>query len=239
MKAIVFSLGLILFNFNISFACCAETDYRLLPIGEINNQVVFIEFNLKRNCDMGVETGRNHRFWVKGLVSLVKAQGKSLNLIQTIDSVDVVECICSYEDHYNQTQYENELTSIYSKGLAIASKMKGFQIATTKNIIFNDTLGTKIVENDSGEKTVRYKDLFKLDLTTEVIMSCYPDQVAEVRSYTTANFEIIVMRLRCHLINEEAKKHNKEQFEKLETAFWREKAQWHGMAKDYWTLRKR
>ncbi len=71
------------------------------------------------------------------------------------------------------------------------------------------------------------------------IVSCYPDIVAEVKTYETENFEIIIIRLKCHLISDIEKNNIIKRFKKIETAFWKEQPQWHGIAKDYYIIKNK
>lgn len=223
------------------FACCAEKDYRLFPIGELNQEIVFIEFDMFRNCKMGTGGGENNEFWIHGTIQLVQTSGEGITLIQTIDTINIVECRCTYKDYYSKTEYEIKLADSYKKALEIVRNKKGFVAARPKGIAFNDTLNTKFVEESSDStysQILTYKDTIVIDLGVEDIISCYPDKVAEVRSYQTDNFNITILRLRCELLDEQAQTHNKKRFNNIETAFWKEQAQWHGIAKDYIIIRK-
>ncbi len=72
MKKYIFILLLFLQSTK-AIACCSENDYRLYPIGEIDNEIVFIEFNLYRNCRNGTGYGDDNEFWIiTGTVSLRK-----------------------------------------------------------------------------------------------------------------------------------------------------------------------
>ena len=236
----IFLITTILFLSTISSqACCAEKDYRLFPVGEIAQTVIFIEFNLFRNCNMGPGDESTQEFWTKGTVNLVSTTGDSLNLIQTIDTVNVKECTCSYDDFYQKTAYESHLATSYQKALTTAKRMKGFQMAKPKHIVFNDTLNTQIreVSTDSSYLHVlKYKELITIDLGLEDIISCFPNKVAEIRTYETHHFTVTVLRLRCRLLEEEAVARNKKRFKQIASAFWKEQAQWHGVAKDYWVI---
>jgi hypothetical protein len=185
---------------------------------------------------MGTGGEENNEFWIKGTARLVQSKGDSLTLIQTIDTIDIVECKCSYKDYYQKTEYETKLAGSYEKALKIARQKNGFTIARPKEIIFNDTLNTNVVEKSSDStysQILTYNDSVEIDLGLEDIISCYPEKVAEVRNYETDNFKITILRLRCRILDEQAKEHNKKRFANLETAFWKEQAQWHGIAKDY------
>lgn len=200
---------------------------------------MFIEFDLFRNCKMGAGGEEGNEFWVNGIVRLVQAKGDSLTLVQTIDTVDIAECTCTYNDHYHKTKYASALFSSYEKALQIARRMEGFTIARPKEILFNDTLKTTIYDASSDTSyslVLNYNDLFVIDLELEDIISCHPDKASEVRSYETDHFTITILRLRCSFLDEEAITHNKQRFELIETAFWKEQAQWHGIAKDYWVV---
>jgi hypothetical protein len=83
---------------------------------------------------------------------------------------------------------------------------------------------------------MKYKGLLTVELDIEDIISCFPETVAEVRTYSSEHLRVTVVRLRCHTVEEGAMKRNRRRFANLETAFWKEQAQWHGVAKDFWVV---
>ncbi len=107
MKKYIFILLLFLQSTK-AIACCSENDYRLYPIGEIDNEIVFIEFNLYRNCRNGTGYGDDNEFWIMtGTVSLKKTHNDTLLLIEPLDTITVKECICTYKNYYKKTTIEN------------------------------------------------------------------------------------------------------------------------------------
>jgi hypothetical protein len=223
------------------WACCAEANYRLYPIGEWQEKVLFIEFDLYRNCELGTGGEPQNEFWTKGRVNLVYAEGERLKRLEKVDSFSFKECVCTYENYYSKTSFEAEMARSYDKALTKAQDLRGFSIAQPKEIYFNDSIHTKVEEEISDTAftmIVHYKDLISIDLSAEGIISCYPTQVAEVRNYRTENYEVCVLRLRCRTIEKESIKHIEERFNKIETAFWKEKAQWHGLAKDFFLIKQ-
>ena len=225
------------FTTQFAQACCAEHDYRLFPIGELDGSILFVEFNLQRNCRMDQE--EEHHFFVQGIVRLVQNNQDSLIPIKTVDTLDFKECVCSYDDYYNKTTYDSIIGKAYNKALHIAANQKEFKLATTNNIIFNDSINTEITTIDTDSTyvySVGYKDLLRIELGMEEIISCYPDKVAEVRNYETDQYTITVVRMRCNWIGDLEKKEYMARFKNIDTAFWKEKVQWHGIAKDYWLI---
>ena len=240
MKILLIITTFFLLKTSSVFACCAEKDYRLFPIGQVNEKVLFIEFDLFRSCKIGTGAGLDNEFWVSGIVNLISSIGDSLILVETIDTINIKECKCTYNEHYLNTEYKSKLAISYQKAFKIAKQIDGFKFAQPKSIVFNDTLNTIVIEDTSDSSysyVVKYKDLISIDLEIEEIISCYPDKIAEIRTYETESFKITILRLRCHLLDEIALEHNKKQFENIETAFWKEQAQWHGISKDYWIIK--
>ena len=240
MKPFIFTTLFLIINTSVIFACCAEKDYRLFPIGEINENIVLIQFDLFRNCKMASNGEQGNQFYTKGTVNLVKIIDDNLSIIQRIDTIDITECISTYKDFYDKTEYETKLTSSYQKALTIAKQKNDFKIARTMNILFNDTINTEVIDHITDSTyilEVKYKNLITIDLGAEDITSCEPDRVAEVRTYKTENFEIVIIRLRCQFLEEKAILNNKKRFKDIETAFWKEQAQWHGIAKDFWIVK--
>lgn len=216
-----------------AYSCCAEHIYRLFPIGELDNNVILVEFSLSRNCNMD---GKEFEFWTKGTVNLVSSRGDSLEILQIVDTIDIIDCYCSYEDYYQKTIIESEITRSYLKALNKAKTYNGFTVAKLGNIEFNDTTNIKKYEertDSSYTYIIRYKDLITIDIGLEFIISCAPDKVAEVREYKTTNYKITVIRMRCRLLDEQAIEHNRKRFVNIESAIWKEQAQWHGIAKDF------
>lgn len=239
MKRLVAIVAILLAGATEAIACCAEKDYRLFPIGELDKKVVFIEFNLYRNCKQGSGGEPGNEFWTTGTVRIVTSAGDSLTHVTTLDTLNIQECTCTYKNFYADTEYEAQLAVSYLKALRFAKRAKGFHLAKPMHITFNDTLNTQVVEVETDSTfalTLRYRDLPTINLGMEEIISCYPDKVAEIRTYQTASFEVTVLRLRCRLLDEQAIQHNQENFKRIATAFWKEQAQWHGIAKDYWVI---
>jgi len=241
MRKTIFILLILIQSIDI-FACCAEKDYRLFPLGEINNEVIFIEFNLFRNCNKGEGGGLENEFWLKGTINLMKGNEDSLFFVENIDSIRFKECVCTYKNFYEKTKNEIFLKKYYLEAIKKLKQEKSFQIITSKEITFNDTLNTHITENSTDTSflyLLEYKELLKLDLGKFDIISCYPDKVTEERVYVSRNYEITILRLRCSLKSEEEIRNIKNQFENIETAIWKEPAQWHGIAKDFYIIKKK
>lgn len=240
MKKLILLFIMQILTTSYIYGCCAEQVYRLFPIGEIDNKVVFIEFNLHRNCDMDGKTKGELTFWTKGFVNLVSTSGDSLAFLQTIDTIDIIDCQCSYENYYQKTIIESVMSESYEKAFAIAREYKGFLTIEPQKIIFNDTLNTKISEEPTDSAftyIVNYNNLVTIDLENEGFMSCPPDKVSEARYYKTENYSILIVRMRCRLIDNQAIMYNSERFKNVKTAFWKEQAQWHGIAKDYYIVK--
>ena len=218
-----------------SFSCCAEHNYRLYPIGERNNHLVFISFDVFRNCKNPKGNpggGAENEFWINGIINLVHFENDSLIIDENIDTISVKECICTYKNHYEKSNYESLLNPYYTKALSIAKKKKGFTIATPTNISFNDTTITHSTETDSSF-IITYKNQFSIDLYAEEIISNYPSNLIEIREYETTNFSVTILRLSTIRIKNTAIPNNTKRFKNIETAFWTERAAWHGIAKDY------
>ena len=241
MKKSIFIIFIFLQSIKV-FACCAEKDYRLFPIGEINNEVIFIEFDLFRNCKKGTGGGLENEFWINGTINLLKGNKDSLTFIENIDTFQIKECVCTYKNYYEQTENEIFFEKYYLQAINKAKQNSEFQIVEPQKIIFNDTLNTHITEistDTTFSYVVKYKEIFKTDIGKMDIVSCYPDKVSEVRTYETKNYQITIIRLRCRLKSEDAKKNIKKRFENIETAIWKEQAQWHGIAKDFLIIKNK
>jgi len=233
-------LAFITFIF-ISFqgiSCCAENNHRLFPIGELDENVIFIEFKFHRNCS-NAGMGKNNTFRISGRINLVSKSinSDSIIFIQNIDTLEkVIECQCTSNNQYKKSKYDSILEEYYLKAFKIAKDKKGFKIAKTVDLIFNDTLNTKITQNDTLH-LLKYKDLLTIDLDSLGYISSIPENVIETRTYKTINYKVIVIRISASLLSKEAIKHNKKRFKKIKTAFWKEKATWHGMVMDFVVIR--
>jgi len=217
-----------------SISCCAENNYRLFPIGELDKNVICIEFKFHRNCSKA-GGGKNNTFRLSGKINLISKSidSDSIILIQNIDSLEkVIECQCIYSNQYQRSKYDSIMERYYTKALDIAKNKKGFKIAKTEKIIFNDRRNTQITQNDSLH-ILKYSDLLNIDLDRMGYISSIPENVIEKRTYTTLNYTIIVIRISSGLLSNEAIKHNKKRFKKIETAFWKERATWHGVVTDF------
>ena len=215
-------------------SCCAEKNYRLFPIGELDKKVVFIEFDFFRNCS-NAGMGKNNTFRLNGRINLVSKSmdSDSTIFIQNIDTLEkVIECQCTYNNQYKKSKYDSIMEEYYLKALKIAKEKKGFEIGKTGDLIFNDTLNIKITQNDTLH-LLKYKNLLTIDLNSLEYISSIPEKVIETRNYTTVNHKIIIIRISSSLLSDEAIKHNKKRFKNIETAFWKEKATWHGIVMDF------
>lgn len=232
------ALLIILFSLQTlhSVACCAEKQYRLFPVGEINHELILIEFDLFRHCNGSSGSGQPNEHWLQGTVNLVKYQGDSLSIHEIVDSFNFKECICKLDDQYQKSAFETIIATYYQKAFRIASKNSGFTEAKTTSIVFNDTLNTKFEETYSDSMymyILRYKDLLELNLFEMDVISSFPTSVSEVRSYETRQFNITIIRLRNRPLSDFAIDRNNKRYSNIETAFWKEQGQWHGIAKDF------
>ncbi len=234
MRWIVFA---ILFTFSSSaFGCCGEGDYRLLPIGEINGELFFAEFDLSRNCRMKRKPVQGMEFFVKGEVNLAVWRNDSLEIIQTVDTLDEIECQCSPENYLDSTRIESIISQKLNEVISLASRLGSMGQIRTKNIIFNDSSKTDKSETSTDTSfsiILKYDNFFSQEITTIGAVSCYPDKVAEIRSYESKTYDFKILKLRCQNISKESELRNIQRFKKLQTAYWKAKPQWHGVARDY------
>lgn len=242
MKHLLIVIILICSNILESYACCAEKDYRILPIGEVNKELVFLEFDLNRNCKP-IKNSNELTFTIKGYINLLVSEKDSFNVLMSIDTIEIIECECSYKDFFEKTTYETQLGFYFQKAIEEASKIKGFEFCHTKEIVTNDTINTKITEEEILDNEfsyiVKYKDLFEVNLAIEDIISCFPDKIVEVRHYESKSNIITILRLRCNTLTDKEEKHIRKRFNNIKTAFWKEQAQWHGISKDYLIFKKK
>ena len=97
----------------VSHACCAENNYRLFPLGEVDGGVVFLELKFSRSCRFerdSVTQKRTNSYWMYGNISLVKWQGDSIFLLEVLDTVKFKECDCRLSgDQYELSNYEEKI----------------------------------------------------------------------------------------------------------------------------------
>ena len=94
--------------------------------------------------------GKNNTFRLSGRINLVSKSidSDSIIFIQNIDTIEkIIECICNFNNQYKKSKYNSIMDVYYLKAFKIAQAKKGFKITKTKNIIFNDTVNTKITQN--------------------------------------------------------------------------------------------
>lgn len=243
MKYILsFFLAVSLFPPQTSLACCAENIYQLFPIGESNNEILFIEVSIKRNCGRIDAKKSKTGFTLKGEINLVKSTDDSMVFVAKIDSIDVVECECRPTDQYEKSAYEAVLKTSYLRGIKLAKQLDGFKRARTKAISFNDTTNlTKIEEvtDSTYSRVFNYKNIIVSRFGLKDVVSCFPDKLVEIRQYETNNYTITVFRLRCQYLEEEVLSRQTKRFNNLKTAFWKEKAHWHGTSKDFFYITRK
>ena len=223
-------------------ACCAENIHQLFPIGEWENEIVLVEAKLKRNCGRLKEAESGMGFNLKGEVNLVRSKGNSIFVIAKIDSIDVLECECRPTDQYDKSAYESILKTSYLKAIKLTKSLDGFELAKTKSISFNDTINLSVREeitDSSYRKVFSYKDVLEARLQLTDIVSCFPDKLTEIREYETPSYLVSVIRLRCRYLDEQILERQTKRFKKLKTAFWKERALWHGTSKDYFSIKRK
>jgi hypothetical protein len=125
MKALVLLITLCFAYTSYASACCAERDYRLFPLGELNKEAIFIEFDLSRNCFATSMVGSEREYRVRGTVRLVQSSGDSLLQLHPADTIAITECACDQEEQFENTVYEKELAKYYQKALGLARQQKG------------------------------------------------------------------------------------------------------------------
>lgn len=239
MYKIIVLLSLFCFFTSVqSYACCAERNYRLFPLGEFNQKVIFVEFAVHRKCN-GLQhpittdkarsgTGEKNEFWIEGVINLVRYENDSLILIENIDTIEFKECVCTFNNQYEKSNYESIIEKYYNKALNRVKDKEGFIMVKPIEITFNDD--SNISQN---ETILTYKGSLEIDADLEFFWACETATVIEDRLYKTKNFEISILRISCGSIAEDAATHNSTRFKKMETAFWKEKATYHGYNCDY------
>jgi len=231
MYKIIILLSLFCFFTSVqSLACCAERNYRLFPLGEYNQEVVFAEFDFSRKCkgDRKIGIGEKNEFWIKGVVNLVRFENDSVILIENIDTIELKECTCTFNNQYEKSNYDSLLQKYYNKALHLVKDKEGFILAKPIEITFNDDSNISL-----NETILTYKGSLEIDTDQDFFWACETANVIEDRLYETANFKISILRLSCGSIGKDAISHNSERFQKFETAFWKEEATYHGNNCDY------
>ena len=89
MKNVVLILSILFMHPNVALSCFAEPEYRLLPIGELNKKVIFIEFDFHRNCCIHNAEKGEFNFFVRGTVNLVTYENDSLMFLENIDTLSI------------------------------------------------------------------------------------------------------------------------------------------------------
>lgn len=231
------SLAVLLLSAHCASACCAENNYRLFPMGEVDGTVLFLEFRFSRFCRDNRESATrkiHNSYWIQGTVNLVKWAGDSVQFIENIDTLKFKECDCrGYEEQYAKSTYEKQVARYYIQTLERIGAMASFKPIRPVSILCNETAQIEESSTDSiFYHKVKYGEWLNIDLSRWDIISCYPSKVAEYRRYESENFSIEVVRLSCQDVDSKAVRYRKRRFKKLKTAFWKEKATWHGISRD-------
>lgn len=231
------SLAVLFLSAHCASACCAENNYRLFPMGEEDGTVLFLEFRFSRFCRDNRESATRkiqNSYWIHGAVNLVKWAGDSVQFIENIDTVNFKECDCrGYEEQYAKSTYEKQVAEYYHQTRKRIRAMTSFKPIRPVSILCNET--TQIDKSSTASTfyyNIKYRTWLNIDLTRWDIISCYPSKVAEFRRYESENFSIEVVRLSCQDVDPKAVRYRKRPFKKLKTAFWKEKATWHGISRD-------
>ena len=237
---LIFLLSLFLKN---TFACCEEKDYRLLPIGISEGRVIFVVFDLVRNCERDRSTldEIRYNFTIEGTVALYSSDGGELRYLMAADSLSFRECLSPKEAQYSKSKYEEVLAKSYHKAFKLAHKNKDFKTINPGTITFNDSLNAQILPpDDEGSPFYQliYPGIPPITIEKKDIRTCNPLFVCEVRNYESAQFTITIFRMRCSYLDAKIVARNRERFADLKTAFWKEPQQDHGLAKDYFVIKK-
>jgi len=216
-----------------SFACCSEGNHRLFPLGEYKKEVFFVEFGFSRRCegDRMPGFGDKNEFWIRGIVNLVKYENDKKVIVENIDSFNLKECECKYENYYERTNYDKTLKKYYTKALTLMQGKDGFVLASPRQILFNDTTNISISDD---ETTLFYKnDEMEIDVESVFMVHCGVPSAIEERIYETPNYDITILRLSCYFSDRKLIADKLKRFEKIETAFWKERAKGHSASSDY------
>ena len=215
-------------------ACCAEDLYRLFPMGELNNKVIFLEFKYTRECQKEIfqpGTGDKNEFWIIGEIQLISFENDNRLIIKKLDSINIKECHCNYQNQYNKSAYESHIKSYYRNAFQILKLNPDFQEARTVAISFNDS--TNIQTEIIGKSIkLNYKNLFEFKLIRKNIRNPFPKKISEVRIYETENHKITILRLSFNYLNKSTVKRNRKRFKSIKNAYWKEAAFSHGKSKD-------
>lgn len=227
-------LILLCFSFQ-GIACCDEDSHRLLPIGQWQQQIIFVEFKLFRSClveELNPGKGEKNEFWLSGTVDLIGRQGDSISFRLPIDSFMLRECICNMDNYTQKTTFDTFIADYYHKALKMAQHKFNLKTVRAQSIDFNTTKDVHIQQNKRS-LLLAYKDLFSIQLKRKNILSAFPTELSEIRNYSTPNFKIIILRLSSNKSLESFKKHQKKDFRKHRIPYWKETTTAHGTSKEY------
>ena len=190
-----------------------------------------MEFRIQRRCegDRMPGFGDENEFWIRGVANLLKYENGKRVFVENIDSLNVKECECKYENYYERTNYDEILKKYYTETLALMQNKEGFVLAAPLNILFNDTTNISISDD---ETTLNYKNELTIDIESAFMVYCLPS-VIEERLNETPSYDITILRLSCGSADKNLISEKLTRFEKIETAYWKERAKGHSNSTDY------
>jgi hypothetical protein len=226
-------------NITSSFACCNAGQYKIYPLGYQNEILIVAEYKMSRKCEIGDGAGINNEFHWTVIVNLSYINADSSIVIQNIDTLSFMDCVCDFRDVDEKSTVLFQLLPSYQESLREAKKLLGFKglspvsYATVEEIDINEDF--QFIDSDTSS-VLYYKGQLK-ELKPINWAACgFLNSIQELRRYTFENKQIIIINLSCAAAGDlppEKVLRNRQNFESIETAITYTPTQWHGLSMDF------
>lgn len=226
-------LAFLIFQLSNVMACCGAGKYKVFPLGESNNRIVMVTFDLNRKCEKGKMFEEYH--W-NGVVSLTYFQGDTFELISVIDTIDFYQTNERDSVVNHLKQFYDSIVPFYQKALLQARNLKDF-------------IESELIEYEYHKDTLPFHKISILNDTVLLVDSneiklfplnwgaCgYYNDINSIRVYKLNNKVLRVLSLSCYrhaLISDEIIEFNTTHFKLIDEAYIVDKTEWHGENYDY------
>lgn len=223
-----------------STACCSAGQFRIFPLGIMQNKPICAVFETSRACSDDGMGADNEIYWF-GRLTLQFLEKDSLHLFKALDTFEFVECICKYDEIENNSQYREIMQLYLDSAYLVASNEKGF--APFTGILYAaDSISIEAQFKMLTDSTALWKQ-HEIDLRKNESISCMiMNEIKEVRIYQSGNYELLIASVGCptqRYLNEKLRLKNKESFLNKKGAMTYIPIDWHGYTIDLYQLEKR
>jgi len=177
-------------------ACCGAGQYRVFPLGVIQNKAVCAVFEIGRFCEEEF-----YDYSWGGKLYLALQSGDSLQILNEVTpTIEFQECICTPNELEQKSEYLNYMSAFMDSALIHAKKLKGFEAFDRMEYIATEVefSKNKVQLNNDQLKVRDFSRFFKFEALNCESLS----MIREVRFYYIKKKYFAVCSLGCPEVKE-------------------------------------